>query len=294
MKSSISTILVVLLALSLSACGLADLRTSAQKEGNLPSDSEEIGAELLERAIKAQGVDKMSNFQNYEVVAVDHWKGLFGTLGKVWPTKKAKLRLRYAIDSFDSQLEFLDGKERGMIAGLQSWNYYEKYEDGEIHFKEKADKKNRFGLAAFHYFFELPVRLSKAEIVKYVGERAKDGKTYDLVFASWMSEEPNKEADQYVAWINKETGLLEYSEFTIRDSYAAGPASIYGAMYYADFREINGVLIPFQQSAFKNSAGSDKEDFLHRLTVESFEFDAFDHALLYPGSDIGKSGDAKE
>ncbi len=292
-KAIINLSLMAVLSFLVSACGLADLRTPAQKDGLLESDSSAKGKELLHHAIVSQGLDRMDRHQVYEVKAEDHWQGLFGTLGKLWPDSKAALQFRFDVGSFDSQVTFLDGKKEGMTAGLQDWNYYEQARNGEVEFMEKANKKHRFGLSAFHYFFELPNRLASAEIVKYVGEKKWRGQVYDQVFISWGEEQPHDLDDQYLAWINKSTGLLEVCEFTIRDAYLPGPKGFFGTILYRDYREVEGVSIPFQQVIFKNKAGKNESDYLHQLTVESFEFDSFDKDILYPSRELGMSADAK-
>lgn len=68
----------------------------------------------------------MSKHKNYEFYAEDHWKGFFSIGTSIWPEKKSKLLFRYATNTFDSQVEFLDGEKKGLIAGQQSWKYYEK------------------------------------------------------------------------------------------------------------------------------------------------------------------------
>ena len=52
-------------------------------------------------------------------------------------------------------------------------------------------------------------RIKDAPIISYAGEDEFRGKKYDLVFCSWGTEKPHMKHDQYVAWINKETGLME-------------------------------------------------------------------------------------
>jgi len=279
----------------LSGCKMVDLQTVDMKGDGLTSEAAQKGQVLLETAWKAQGMDKLHEHKTYSVTAVDHWKGLMGKMGKVWPESKGTMELRYAVGSFDSQVEFLDGKEEGLIAGLQSWNYYEIEPGQDVAFKEKPNERIQFGLSAFHYFFELSDRLKRAPIVTYAGEKEHKGKVYDLVFATWETTEPHMEHDQYVLWIDKETGMLEYSEYTVRDNYLRFPGwkSFYGSIHFDDFREINGVMIPFQQTVFLNSPKKKEHKYIHQLQISDFAFDTFDVTELNQNPEIDLIGDSK-
>ena len=279
----------------LSGCKMVDLQTVDMKEDGLTSEAAQKGQALLEAAWKAQGMDKLHEHSTYSVTAEDEWRGLMGRMGKVWPEARSALHLKYAVGSFDSQVEFLDGKEEGLIAGLQSWNYYEIQPGEAVEFKEKANARIRFGLSAYHYFFELTDRLKRAPIVTYAGEKEHKGKVYDVVFATWESTEPHMEHDQYRLWLDKETGMLEYSEYTVRENYFRPPGwkSFYGSIYFEDFREVDGIMIPFKQSVYLNSPNKKEQKYLHRLVVSDFAFDTFDVADLTMDAAIDLLGDSK-
>lgn len=278
----------------LSGCKLVDLQTKSLQEEGLNASDIERGKALLASAREAQGLDNMANFSTYSVIAEDHWKGMLGKMGKVWPSSRVDLELKYAVNTFDSQVTFLSGKAEGLTAGLQSWKYYEQALNGKIEFKEKADKRIRFGLSAFHYFFELGDRLAKAPIITALEPIEKDGTTYDRVFATWHHADAHMDHDQYIVWISRDTGLIEYANYTVRDTYLKVPGwkAFYGSIRYSDFREINGVKIPFIQHIFLNDIKKDKR-YLHRLTISEFAFDSFDIATLYPNGSIPMLGDAK-
>lgn len=58
--------------------------------------------------------------------------------------------------------------------------------------------------------------MASANIVECVGQQSWNGRNYDLVFATWNSFELNTEIDQYIIWINKETGLIDRFDATGR------------------------------------------------------------------------------
>ncbi|MEM8487233.1 MAG: hypothetical protein AAF564_16895 [Bacteroidota bacterium] len=293
MKVTHSILLVALLSL-LSGCKLVDLQTKTLKKEGLQEAKIAEGKALLDKAWQAQGMDKMHAHATYRVVAEDHWKGLLGRLGKVWPDLRTDLQLDYAINTFDSRVKFLNGKKEGTLAGLQSWQYYEQAPGGDIAFLDKADKNIRFGLAAFQYFFELGDRLKRAPIITAITPAEREGQMYDRVFATWNTTKAHVESDQYRVWINRDTGLIDFAEFTVRDTplKAPGAKAFYGSIHFDDFREINGVLIPFEQFIFINGLKKDRK-FLHKLTIADFEFDVVDLATLRPNAQLDLVGDAK-
>ncbi len=293
MKVFHAMLLIAFISL-LPGCKMVDLQTKTLKKEGLQETKITEGKALLDATWKAQGMNNLQNHATYRVVAEDHWKGLFGRVGKVWPNLRTDLELDYAINTFDSRVKFLNGKKAGTIAGLQSWQYYEQEAGGAIEFKDKADKNIRFGLAAFQYFFELGDRLKRAPIITAIEPEERDGVTYDRVFATWNKTAPHIENDQYRVWISRESGLIEFAEFTVRDTplKAPGVKTFYGSIHFDDFRNINGVMIPFEQYIFINGLKKDKK-YVHKLTVADFQFDAVDLAALYPNPQLEGMGDAK-
>ncbi|MFK7847299.1 MAG: hypothetical protein AB8G77_18535 [Rhodothermales bacterium] len=294
MKNFKLGILAISTLLLFSGCKLADLQTQTLKRDGLQEEQIAKGKSLLTAAWKAQGMDKLTQYTTYSVVAEDHWRGLMGKMGKVWPESRSEIELKYAINTFDSQVTFLNGKEEGLMAGLQSWQYYEQEAGGIVDFKDKADKKIRFGLSAFQYFFELGDRLKQAPIITAIGQKEREDILYDQVFITWEKTDAHMEHDQYVVWINTQSNLIEYAEFTIRDTYLKVPGykKFYGSIRFSDFKEINGIKIPFTQHIFLNSPKKDRK-YLHKLTVSTFNFDTFALAELHPDKELKLMGDEK-
>lgn len=258
-------------------------------------ESEAKGRAILKKAWAAHGVDSLLAHQVYQFTAVDDWQGMMAGMGKLWPQKTSKLAFKYAPQTFDAQLEFLDGETKGMKAGLQAWHYYEKAVDGELNFQVEKNDQFIFGIAAFQYFTEIVGRLSGAELIRFAGEKTFNGKNYDLVFTTWGSLKANAKNDQYLMYINQENHMLEYMEYTIRDNYLKMPGTnlFYGSIGYSNFHNIEGFQVPFTQSVFMNSPSENNEDYLHQLNIESFSFDGFEKSDLYPDAGIQAVGDKK-
>lgn len=273
---------------------MADLRTSLVKKEGLTDQHVAKGKELLEKAWKKQGFDKLDGRQVYSYNGQDTWQGAMGRMGKIWPELKADLHFKYKIGTFDGQANFENGARKGDFVGLQNWNYYEGSTEGDIEFQPQ-DKRITFGLAAFQYFGEMIGRLKEAPIISYAGKGTMKGKSYDLVFCTWNTPKPHQNADQYIAWINEETGLMEYTQYTIRENYLKMPGGrmFFGGVEFGDFRNIDGVLIPHEHTVYALKLKEKKSKNLHQLLISDFEFDNFDPEDLRPNKNIEQGGDFK-
>ncbi|MFK8007412.1 MAG: hypothetical protein AB8H03_13620 [Saprospiraceae bacterium] len=285
--------LLIFSFLFLQSC-MADLRTKTIKQEGITIENTKKGKAVLDRSWKAQGFDKIKNHQVYSFKGKDTWKGMLGRVGKVWPNRKTEMNFKYEVGTFDGQVAFLDGKRKGEYAGLQNWNYYEIDDEDKAQF-QKPNKRIKFGLAAYQYFTEMIDRLRSAPIINYAGEKEFKGKKYDLVFVTWNTEKPHQEADQYIAWINKETGLMDYTQYTLRESYLKAPGSkaIAGAVEYGDYREVDSILISFEHTVYGFNMKKRKKKNLHQLVISDFQFDDFDVEELRLNKSLAKGGDFK-
>lgn len=293
MKTPFTIVLFLMGAWLLQGC-MADIRTPLIEREGITASNTARGKMLLEKAWKKQGLDQLQQHRTYSFQGKDVWKGLMGKLGKPWPEAKVDLQFRYVIGTFDSQVSFLSGSRTGERAGLQSWRYYEVDPEGTLTFTDYNERIG-FGLSAYQYFFELPDRLLRAPIISYAGEREFRGQWYDQVFVSWEQPEPHREHDQYVLWINRETGLLEFALYTLRETYLKmpGASAFYGSIQFADWQDIDGILIPHRQIVYLNRPKKKPEQHLHQLEIRDFAFDDFPQDQLYPDPALERLGDDK-
>lgn len=292
-KTSISqrTVGFAFAAVLFTACGTADLRTSLIKEDPKQYTREVKAVVLVESAINKQGLDKTSKYKTYQITGSDHFKGVLGKIGNVWDWGTERVTMRYALGNFDGQIEVMEGKKKGFIAGLQSWDYYE-IEDGLYNTDMKDDKRMRFGLAAYHYFYELGPRLLNAKTLRYMGEDELDGKKVDKVWASWGNEN-TKDYDQYILWIQKENGMIVAATHTVRENYIPMSGFLYSSTRFDDFRNVDGIMIPFMQTVQVKDPKNDITKYVHQFKIENFEWDAFTMDKLRPNPEIKILGDQK-
>ena len=291
-KFKLATLLYVVFVLS--TC-IANLRPSNVKKNPNSVELETKGKEILAKTFIVHGSAVVEKHEVYQFTATDDWKGIMAGMGKLWPQKNSKMTFKYVPNTFDAQVKFEDGKTMNQTAGIQSWKFYEKDTKGTANFYVKSNKRFVFGMSAFQYFTELVGRLSNAEIIRFGGEKTFNGISYSLIYVTWKTEKANNDVDQYLLYINKETSMLEYASYTLRDNYLKmpGSASLYGSIGFSDFKSIDGFMVPFTQSIFLMGPKKNNNKYLHQLVLESFSFDEFDKTDLYPDDKIETIGDSK-
>ena len=297
MKSIKIISFTLIAALTLQSCGVLDLRTRSLKKTGVTEELEKIGKEILTNAWIKQGYDKFHNHKVYSYNANDTWKGLLGKMGQIWPEMKIDLSFKYEIGTFDGLVTYKSGDEKGNSIGLQNWNYYE-VKNKQVNFLDKDAKRNRkrvFGIAAFQYFNEMIDRLKNAPIISYAGEKSFRNQNYDLVFCTWQKPEAHEENDQYIAWVNKETGMLDFVQYTIRETYLKPPGYklIGGAVEFTDFKLIEGILIPHTQLIYAIKMRKNPKRNLHKVIISDFEFGSFNIDELRPNKSLKLGGDYK-
>ncbi len=262
-----------------------DLRPAALKQSRITAAAATRGRELLARAVARHGgVDRWQRFTTAEAHLRDEWHPQRIQFNP-WPGNNLLLRFQVLLGTFNSRVGLLEGADRGQIWGIQSWRPYKQLRGKEPVFSD--DRNISFFLPTYHYFLEFPFRIARAPIVAYVGERSHGGRNYQLVFATWGRPEPHAEHDQYLLWINRESGLIEIAQYTIRDF---GPA-VEGTMQFSDFREVQGLRLAFRHTVQALDAPSG--EFGHRIVIERLVFDAVPREALLPDASLPFMGDEK-
>lgn len=290
----LSIILIVICFLN--SCKIADL---SQKTNLTSTESEKIATEKLSETIKAQGFNFLKEHNLYNVKVEDHWKGVLGKMVKIWPDTKTQFDFKFNFNTFDGSAKFLSGKKEQDIIGVQSWKFYEKTKNSSDYLnKDTGEKKNNmeFGIVVLHYFMELPYRLLNAPIKRYYGQKEKNGETYDLIFASWDQETPNKKYDQYILWINTNTKLVDYCLYTLRTNTNPLTRNMYGSIAFLDYKAVDGFKYATRMPIFLNDGVLTQKDYkkyFHQFSINKFNFGSFDETELYPLKNLTKKIDSK-
>lgn len=257
----IARFFLIAAGLTLGAC-LADIRPEMVRTSVSAGDAAR-GRELLQRATSVHGAPAWRTGQIVRVRVTDVWpEGLQTSLVSPWPATVQRFDFEFQSGTDHSRVRFLDGPAKGETWGIQQWVTY-KTINGERKFAEDSDIK--FWLPTLQYFVELPFRITAANVAAYAGEQIVNGQPYELVVASWNTLAPQGDVDQYLLYIHKESGTLDYAQYTVRDM---APFAT-GLMHYADLRRAAGVQLAHRLRTIDSL--EDHESYLHEMTLESIE-----------------------
>ena len=260
-----SAIPAALFAIFLSGC-LTDIRPDSIKQGYGKADVEK-GRALLHKAMARHGgLGPWKAHKTAEVTLTDDWPNfLVRTFFLPWPENKVPIKFQYLLGTNDSRGTFMDGSRKGETWGIQNWVPYTQRPGEAPVFKK--NKTIKFYMPTYQYFFELPFHLPFAGIIIYAGEDELAGQAYDVVFVSWNTDEPQAKVDQYLAYINRKTGLIDYLRYTVRDQFGF----IVGNMQLTDYRDVQGIQVPFRQTVVADDR-PDGKTVLHQVLYKSVDF----------------------
>ncbi len=258
---------------------LSDLRPPELIGEGVTAQRQQRGRELLTRLEDAHGgYSTWSNQQGAAVEFRDHWPGaIMRTLAMPWTESGLLMRSVMLRGSDASRLEFLEGEHAGSAWGIQNWMTYRASAGAPATFEN--DDTIRFWLPTFQYFFEAPFRLREGGVIADAGQETVAGATYQRVFVSWGGAEPRPRFDQYLAWIDPDSGRLEYLQYTVRDMMP----SIVGCMHYRDYRQVGDLWVAMTMAVVDGPGGSDA---LHRLELEDVRFEEVSVDLVAPRPDL--------
>lgn len=293
MKLLLQSLFILCLFVGFSACKTIDLRTDYSM-ANQNESEEEKGRRLLEETYLKMGYDKFKTTEVYQVNSYFDWKMPWTMMPmNALPGNKSKdIQFKFATNTFDGQLKFLEGGKQGDIQGVQSWETYLQKAGESV--KQKDMKRQNWGLATYHYVIEAPMRLLGADIIRYAGEQEVDGQQYDLVYATWGQDAPHKEHDQWLVYINQKTGMTDLTEITINDFFLPMPPGMKGATIRTERTlTANGSYLP---SLVTIQLGKPKklEKHVYTFTLTDYKFDNFSLEELYPLEGLPRMGDAKK
>jgi hypothetical protein len=239
-----------------------DIRPNAVKREVTADSTREARRLLALLGARYGGLDRYRLHRVTQVEYTDEWaSGLMRRFGTPWQPGE-RLRFTFANGTDNSRLDFLSGPRAGQSWGIQQWQTYV-VRTGQRTFA--ANKDIKFWLPTIEYFIEMPFRIGDAQIAAHAGTKTLNDQTYDLIYLTWGSPAPQRHIDQYVAWIRRSDGILEFVEYTVRDI----APFMTGCIHYEDLRDIDGVLLPFRMT-LGDCPG--KPGLLHRQTLEAARF----------------------
>ncbi len=251
----------------LSSCKLADIRLDGIKNHQTPVNKK--GEDLLRAAHIKMGLDKLVNYKTYTIEYEEQYYGVGKFINK-FNVNPVQLTIDYVPGNFIGKVTVKNGKKKGNQYYHNQGNTYYKTIKGREGSNDKIAKK---WIHTHQYFLEFPLRIQEATAVIYAGETTIDTKEYDLILASWNTIEPQKEIDQYIIGINKETGFIDFIRFTVRDfaGFAVSTAK------YNSFIEKEGVYFPSNISVHGKKYDSNK---IYQMRVQELTFNKVERATI--------------
>lgn len=258
MKKILKIILGILAVLILGGLWFAftpvDLRPDYLGDKIAEKDFVKGKALMQEMQAAYGGKAKWKAFQTGSFAQVADWyEDKLGLAG--WDVNPQEIKMTCDLGTEDATVTLLNGPNTGKTWGVANWKYYQKETNGKKTFQE--DEKFKDKIVFKNYWFQFPFRINEAPIIAYAGESTVKGETYDLVYATWGSEAPNRDYDQYILYLDKETRLVEWLHFTIRDKLKF----IHSTAHFTDIRKVNGIMAPFNQYITRGAPEDDGPKF---------------------------------
>lgn len=217
-----------------------DIRPDYVKHGLQQSDYEK--GKLLITAMENAygGYEQWMSYEKAVFIQVADWYGRKSISG--WDVVPQRFELAAEMGKDYGALLLVDGPNTGTRWGID--------ENGGTYTIPRNQAKEMVDFNRYHdkylfknYWFQFPFRIREADFVAYAGEENIQGKTYDLVYATWGSEEANDTYDQYVLYLNQENHHLEWLYFTVRDKAAGAQLSA----KFDDFKYVDKMILPHAQ-----------------------------------------------
>lgn len=261
--------------------GTVDIRTETAKN----ELNEKKARVLLEEMANAHQISNWAGLETYSVLFEDQFYGEMGDMGNPFKEDSVRFLLTYIPNTFDGMLQFLSGERFGYLWGLQSWKSYIIHPSRGLKFKNSNDIT--FWLPTYQYFLEFPFRIQKANALTYAGEQTIDGIDCEGIIASWNTTAPQRDIDQYLVWLDKETKRIVKLEYTIREAYNF----LRGAAYFQEYKNFDGIILPTKMPVESNLV---EEGFLHEMRIFEFEKNPLSQKDLRPNRALAEMGDEKD
>ncbi len=261
--------------------GTVDLQTDEVKK-----DPQTAKAKMLiQEMAKSHMVENWEGISTYTVRFQEEMFGFLGKFSNPFPEAKSVFDISYIPNTYDGRLTFVEGENKGLSWGIQSWNTYTAKENGKPVFADDANIT--FWIPTYQYFVEFPKRILNADAFGYAGEKTINNIPCEGIIASWNTIEAQRDIDQYLIWIDKETKRIVKLEYTVRDQYNF----VVGAAYFNDYKNFNGILLPTQLPVESNLLG--EGEFLHQMSILDFNGNTLSQKELRPNTTLMARGDEK-
>ncbi len=258
--------LVAIVAIGLTVY-TADIRPE-EIRGSLSVEREAEGRRWLQRSVEAHGgAEALARLRDARVEGELAFVTFMGrAMVNVFPDDVQRYELDLLLGTDDMRLKLVGGERDGEVWGVQQWAVYRTLPGGEPTFfpVDAPDANIKFWPPTMAYFLFMPWRIVEAPVVQYVGDRTVDGVDYAVVFATWGGLEVDPTVDQYLQYIDKQTGLTRWTYFTVRDS----GGFMAGGVELLEHRAVDGLMLPHRTRTVAEPG--DPETMSHEIRVARY------------------------
>ena len=280
----IGILALILLGLAFDRLMPADVRPASLEDNER---DEPAARERLERVRAAHGAEAWEQYRVMDVVFYDDWPfWLTRAPLTPWDVPRQKLRAKLLRRNWTTEFELLNGDRPGERWGLQSWKTWRAEPGGDPVFEDSWVVATT--LAGLRYFIELPLPQDTATHVQDAGMATWNGKTYERLYVTWERGEPQRDFDQYVLWIDPQSGLVARVDFTIRA--LSGLAVARAA--FEEYADAGGVRFP-RKIVIDGVLPTGHTLPVHTIEIERVEWDTVEPDALKPDPTLADMGEAK-
>ncbi|MDX1961466.1 MAG: hypothetical protein SFU98_23055 [Leptospiraceae bacterium] len=240
----------------ISSCLLSDVRTDSLKKEKIDSSkAKEYISKNLNSIHKTNSWQEISEL---EFILVDEWASSFIRGLTILPENKQKLKVRLQTKSGEITIEFLDGKEKGKIFGIEKNLSY-------LGNKKENFPKAKIYLESLSLYLRLTFLLENFKLYGLASEEYTiENKKFTQIFATNGLENPESKFDQYLFLINS-LGKIENIIFTYREVF-----DFYkGNLKLENYDKLKDIEYP--KLITINDSPKDT-NFTHRLIIEKIEW----------------------
>ncbi|GBF51199.1 putative lipoprotein [Leptospira ryugenii] len=247
----------------LCSCKLADLRPKELAQTGINPDLKQKGLTIITNPIEpAMKPDDWKRYKQIQFTLKDVWHSK--AVRFFTPIKENEQRMKVFLDfEKDSmEIELLNGVNKGIYYGLVKKDVYQISPDtGKVF---TGDDEVRVYLESLRLYLLMVWNLKNYEIIQYAGDIQLLGKTYERVYLTNVQVDANPDVDQYLAYFEKETGALEWVEFTYRELFSWYK----GTLKFGYYENWEGKQFPRRISILDKF---DDPDFVHEIRIERIE-----------------------
>ncbi|ACN13266.1 hypothetical protein HRM2_01440 [Desulforapulum autotrophicum HRM2] len=256
-----------IMLLILSGCSTANLNSPERRQDFKPLGGD-VSIQQLQGEV-LQTMDPLGRYQKHsamEVTGTDVWESTIIRWLTPLDENTQQFHARLGLSRQQIEFTFLNGEKKGQTIGFDG----KSYERTGTRKRHRKSASISLYLGPLQCYLEWHQTLMRHPALTLVGTTEINTIPYRVVYAT--QGPPTRdlaEYDQYLIYINTRTNRIDYVEFTLRKL----SRSYRGVVHYRDYKQVQGMLMPFWIGIGSDLAGP---DFDHYFVIDHIEFSGLD------------------